>query len=104
VRGPVMPGDGCFVSIYSIRIARKMRLIMLETEIHLTEDERNALQEISRQTGKSETELIHEALDDLIAGFQVEHRRAQMQKARGIWKDRQDLPALDDLRQEWDRL
>ena len=77
---------------------------MLETELNLTEDERHALQEISRRTGRSESDLIHEALGSLIAGFNLEDRRAQMQKARGIWKDRQDLPALDDLRAEWNRL
>ncbi len=31
-------------------------------------------------------------------------RSALMQKARGIWKDRQDLPDMDQLRSEWNRL
>ena len=40
---------------------------MLETEINLTEREQSALQEISRRTGKTEHELIREAVDQLIA-------------------------------------
>jgi predicted DNA-binding protein len=36
---------------------------MLETEINLTEQEQNALQEISRRTGKTERELVREAVD-----------------------------------------
>jgi hypothetical protein len=77
---------------------------MLDTEINLTEQERNALQEISRRTGKTEGELVREALDQFIAQFQNEDQRKLMQKARGIWKDRQDLPSLQELRNEWDRI
>ena len=77
---------------------------MLNTEINLTEQERNALQEISRRTGKTEGELVREALDQFIAQSQNEDRRMLMQKARGIWKDRQDLPSPQELRNEWDRI
>jgi hypothetical protein len=76
---------------------------MMRAELNLTDQERTALQEISRRTGKSEHQLIHEAVDQLIARFQINDRPALMQKARGIWKDRQDLPTLDELRSEWDR-
>ena len=77
---------------------------MIGTELNLTEKERSALQEISRLTGKSEDELIHEAVGQLIAEFQNENRLALMQKAKGIWKERDDLPVFGDLRREWDRL
>ena len=77
---------------------------MLDTEISLTEQERNALQEISRRTGKTEGESVREALDQFIAQFQNEDQRKLMQKARGIWKDRQDIPSLQELRNEWDRI
>ena len=77
---------------------------MLETGLDLTEQERIALREISQRTGKSEGQLIREAVDQLIARFQSNARPALMRKARGIWKDRQDLPALDELRSEWNRL
>ena len=74
------------------------------TEINLTEQERNALREISRRTGKTERELIREAIDQLITQFRRGDRCSRMRKARGICKDRQDLPALEDLRREWHRL
>jgi metal-responsive CopG/Arc/MetJ family transcriptional regulator len=77
---------------------------MIEPEINLTEQELDALDEISQRTGKSQAELIREAIDHLIAEFQKEDRRSLMQKARGIWKDRQDLPALEELRREWNRV
>ncbi len=77
---------------------------MLVTEINLTEQEQNALQEISRRTGKTERELIREAVDQLIAQFQIEGRLQLMQSARGIWKGRDDLPEFEYLRAEWDRV
>jgi hypothetical protein len=77
---------------------------MLDTEINLTEQERNALQDISRRTGKTEGELVREALDQFIAQFQNEDQRKLMQQARGIWKDRQDLPSLQEIRNEWERI
>jgi hypothetical protein len=77
---------------------------MLKTEIDFTEQEINALQNISLQTGKSQEQLIREAVDHFIAEFQNKDRKSIMQRAKGMWKDRQDLPNPEDLRREWDRL
>jgi predicted DNA-binding protein len=88
---------------YTLRELRG-NAVMIETELNLTEQERSVLQEISRRTGKTEGELIREAVGQLISGFQVEDRLALMRKAKGIWRDRSDLPAFEDLRREWDRV
>jgi metal-responsive CopG/Arc/MetJ family transcriptional regulator len=77
---------------------------MVEADIALTAQERDALDEISQRTGKTHSELIHEAVEIFISEFQIVDRRALMQKAKGIWKDRQDLPTLEDLRREWNRI
>ena len=76
---------------------------MIEAEITLTEQERDALREIAERTGRSQAELVSEALARLISEFQREDDRNLMRQGRGIWKDRHDLPAPEDLRWEWDR-
>ncbi|MBC7921776.1 MAG: CopG family transcriptional regulator [Ferruginibacter sp.] len=75
----------------------------MKTEFNLTDQERSVLQEISRRTGKTEGALIREAVGRLIDEFQIESRQVLMRKAKGIWKDRSDGPAFEDLRREWDR-
>ena len=77
---------------------------MVRTQIYLTETERAALRAIARQTGKKQSDLIRQAIDRLIEGFQPEERQARLQMARGMWQARADLPDFKTLRRELDRL
>jgi hypothetical protein len=75
---------------------------MAEIEVNLSENEQKALRELALRTGKSESELIHDAVDGLIK--QGRHsRNAEMSQARGIWRDRDDLPDFGRTRSDWDR-
>jgi hypothetical protein len=53
--------------------------------------------------GKTPDEIVHDAVKQLIAQFQSEDRLSLLRQARGMWKDRTDLPSLIDLRRAWDR-
>jgi hypothetical protein len=66
-----------------------------------TEGER--LRDLSLRTGKSEGELLREALDLLSARLRDESRLDRLRRAKGIWKDRDDLPGLSALRGEMGR-
>jgi hypothetical protein len=72
-------------------------------ELHLTEQEQTALETMAQRAGKTPDELVHDAIKQLIAQFQSEDRLRLLRQARGMWKDRSDLPTLADLRREWDR-
>jgi hypothetical protein len=76
---------------------------MVRTQIYLTEKERDALRDLARQTGKKQSELIRRAIDDFIGKHQPRDRRAALEQARGMWKDRDDLPDFEALRREFDR-
>ena len=76
---------------------------MTETKISLTEQNQQALIEISQITGKSQQELITSAIEDLIKNYQQKKRLDLMQQAKGIWKDREDIPNLEELRKEFNR-
>jgi hypothetical protein len=71
--------------------------------LHLTAQEQTTLETMAQHTGKTPDELIHDAVKQLIAQFQSEDRLRLLQQARGMWKDRTDLPSVADLRREWDR-
>ncbi len=81
---------------------------MITTQINLTDSQADALQELARRTGKTEDELLQEAVNKLIG--EVDQTEAKLRKrleslcrAKGIWKDRDDLPDFEKLRAEWNR-
>ncbi|MBU0995405.1 MAG: ribbon-helix-helix domain-containing protein [Proteobacteria bacterium] len=76
---------------------------MVRTQIYLTDRQRSELEIISKTLGKKQSELIREAVDRLIDQTGRIRREIILNEAAGIWKDRTDLPDLDEIRTEWDR-
>jgi hypothetical protein len=76
---------------------------VVRTQIYLTEQERAALVALSQASGRPQSEIIREAVDRLIAQFSQSRREAVLDRAAGLWKDRDDLPDFLAIRQGWDR-
>lgn len=76
---------------------------MVRTQIYLTKQERDKLASLSKATGKRQSELIREAVDQLIERSSVQQRKAALRRVAGMWKDRDDLPDFDAIRREGDR-
>jgi len=71
--------------------------------LHLTEEEQATLEAMAIRLGRTPEELVHDAVKSYIAGDQPELRPSLLRQARGMWKDRTDLPSARELRGEWDR-
>lgn len=76
---------------------------MIRTQIYLTEQEQSALKALAHRTGKTQSALIREAVDRLVAQADTRSRLDKLRAARGMWKDRSDLPDFEELRHSWER-
>ena len=76
---------------------------MVRTQIYLTDDEQKGLRALSRRTGLSQSELIRQAVDSLLSTDQMIDRGTLLRQARGLWRDRDDLPDFAEIRRELDR-
>lgn len=77
---------------------------MVRTQIYLTTSEHKGLRALSRRTGRSQSELIRSALDSFLAADKGSDRAALLRQARGLWRDRSDLPDFEALRKSFDRV
>ena len=76
---------------------------MIETQISLTEQENNSLQILAHQMGKTSNELIKEAVTQLLNQFDEETLRQNRMAAAGIWRNRNDIPDLREMRDSAER-
>jgi hypothetical protein len=73
------------------------------TQIYLTDKQLAALRSLSRNTGLTQSELIRQAVDRFVDKHRPGDRKVLMRAAKGLWRERTDLPDFTALRREWDR-
>lgn len=77
---------------------------MVRTQIYLTEHQRNELARIAKTIGRKQSELIRQAVDQMIDQLGHHRREAVLREAAGIWKNRTDIQDFNTTRSEWDKL
>jgi predicted transcriptional regulator len=80
------------------------RRSMHRTQIYLSSEERQGLRALARQLGRSQSDLIREAIDGFLERHRPSERLSRLRRARGLWSDREDIPALAVLHGELDRV
>ena len=76
---------------------------MIRTQIYLTTRQKRALEALAMRTGKTQSQLIREAIDAMIGDPPLSDRRALLAAGRGLWRHRADLSDFDGVRRELDR-
>lgn len=76
---------------------------MVRTQIYLTEEEKKGLKSAALAQGVSQSDLIRQAIDDLLARTGEIDRGQILDEIAGIWAERKDVPDVRDLRTGWRR-
>lgn len=69
----------------------------------VTEEEKESLSGLSSTTGKKQSQLIREAVDQYIVKSVKTNKLDVIERAAGIWAERDDLPDFGEIRNSWDR-
>jgi predicted DNA-binding protein len=75
---------------------------MRRTQIYLTDEEQQGLAHLAQRTGRKQSAIIRQAIDELLARSGSEDKLARIRRAKGIWKGRRDMDARK-LRESFDR-
>ena len=75
---------------------------MERTQIYLTREEREALRTIAERRGRTQSEVIREAIDRYIIQISQDKKQEILDETFGAWAEHPDLPDIAAMRQEWD--
>lgn len=74
---------------------------MIRTQIYLTPIENQGVARVAAETGRKQSEIIREAIDQYLLRLGPQDRLSRLQEARGMWSDRK--VAIEDIRKDFDR-
>lgn len=75
---------------------------MIRTQLYITKQEQQLLRALINKTGKSQSELIRQALDKFIR-TNAKGPKHNLEKSTGLWAERTGVPDFTAIRQEFDR-
>jgi hypothetical protein len=76
---------------------------MVRTQVYLTEEEKSSLETAALSQGVSQSDLIRQAIDQLLAKTGRIDKSSILDEIAGIWSTRTDIPDIRDIRTGWRR-
>jgi hypothetical protein len=76
---------------------------MVRTQIYLTKKEKTGLKSMSLAQGRKQSDIIRNAIDDILARQVTANRSDILRSVAGIWTSREDIPDIRRLRTGWRR-
>jgi hypothetical protein len=76
---------------------------MVRTQVYLTDEEKSSLESVALSQGVSQSDLIRQAIDELLAKTVQINKASILEEIAGIWSDRKDVPDIRELRTNWRR-
>ncbi len=74
---------------------------MNRTQIYLTAAEAQGVARVAAETGRKQSEVIREAIDQYLMRLGPQDRLSRLQEARGLWRDRE--VNLEEIRRDFER-
>lgn len=74
---------------------------MQSIPLTLSSDDSEAVRQLAQRTGKSEAELLHEAVEKFMQQAALESWQAALRGVKGMWADHPNPPDTRELRAEW---
>ncbi len=76
---------------------------MIRTQIYLTKEEMTGIERLAAIRGHKNSAVIRQAIDEFLQRQDPRDRLTRLRTGRGLWRDRNDLPDVRKLREEFDR-
>lgn len=76
---------------------------MVRTQVYLTKEEKKGLESVAISKGVSQSDLIRQAIDDLLARAGNLNKDEILDEIAGIWSNKKEIPNIRDLRIGWRR-
>lgn len=74
---------------------------MTRTQIYLTPAEVQGVARVAAETGRKQSEVIRDAIDQYLSRLGPQDRLSRLREARGMWSDREIT--VEELRKDFDR-
>jgi hypothetical protein len=76
---------------------------MVRTQLYLTDEEKLGLESIAAVKGVSQSDLIRQAIDDLLARQGATDKSCILDEIAGVWALKKNIPDIRKMRSAWRR-